>query len=215
MSDRLYLAGELLPLPPSKVNLEIVNQNKTVTLLDGQEANQIKPAGLSEVSLELLLPRREYPFAHPNGLSGESALKLLERLKNQGKPFQYVHIRTNGSPTDLTVVLEDYQVDEEPGELGDLRVKLTLKQYRPLTTRTVTVLAEGQGTASVTRSAETAPKVTEYTVKKGDCLWNIAKKYLGNGARYTEIYALNREKIQNPNLIYPGQVLRLPTEEAG
>ena len=49
-----------------------------------------------------------------------------------------------------------------------------------------------------------------YTVKSGDCLWNIAKSLLGSGSRYTEIYNLNKEKIKNPNLIYPGQVLRIP-----
>jgi LysM repeat protein len=50
-----------------------------------------------------------------------------------------------------------------------------------------------------------------YTVKKGDCLWNIAKKYYGSGAQYTKIYNANRGVIgSNPNLIYPGQVLTIP-----
>ena len=50
-----------------------------------------------------------------------------------------------------------------------------------------------------------------YTVKSGDCLWNIAKKYYGNGAQYTKIYNANRGVIGgNPNLIYPGQVLTIP-----
>ena len=55
-----------------------------------------------------------------------------------------------------------------------------------------------------------APEVTSYTVKAGDCLWNIAKKYLGKGSRYTEIAELNKDKIKTPNLIFPGQVLTLP-----
>ena len=55
-----------------------------------------------------------------------------------------------------------------------------------------------------------APSGGTYTVKKGDCLWNIAKQFLGDGTRYKEIYELNRDKIVNPNLIYPGQVLTLP-----
>ena len=54
------------------------------------------------------------------------------------------------------------------------------------------------------------PKTKSYTVKKGDCLWNIAKKYYGNGAQYTKIYNANKGKIKNPNLIYPGQVLTIP-----
>ena len=49
-----------------------------------------------------------------------------------------------------------------------------------------------------------------YTVKRGDCLWKIAKKYYGNGALYTKIYNANRDKIKNPNLIYGGQKFLIP-----
>ena len=41
-------------------------------------------------------------------------------------------------------------------------------------------------------------------------LWNIAKKFYGNGSQYTKIYNANRDKIKNPNLIYPNQVLWIP-----
>lgn len=61
------------------------------------------------------------------------------------------------------------------------------------------------------RETSQAPKQSTYTVKSGDCLWNIAKKYLGDGSRYNEIYNLNKDKIKNPNLIYAGQVLTLPS----
>ena len=49
-----------------------------------------------------------------------------------------------------------------------------------------------------------------YTVKKGDCLWNIAASELGDGSRWPEIYELNRDRISNPRLIYPGQEFVLP-----
>jgi len=50
-----------------------------------------------------------------------------------------------------------------------------------------------------------------YTVKKGDCLWTIARKFYGRGADYTKIYEANRDTIgKNPNLIYPGQTLVIP-----
>ena len=49
-----------------------------------------------------------------------------------------------------------------------------------------------------------------YTVKKGDCLWNIAKKFYGNGAAYTKIYDANTNKVADPNRIYPGQVFVIP-----
>lgn len=49
-----------------------------------------------------------------------------------------------------------------------------------------------------------------YTVRKGDTLWGIAKRFLGNGALYPKIAAWNN--ISNPNLIYPGQVFIVGTE---
>ena len=61
------------------------------------------------------------------------------------------------------------------------------------------------------READNAPQAGgTYTVKKGDCLWKIAKQYYDNGSDYSKIYELNKDKISNPNLIYPGQVLTMP-----
>jgi peptidoglycan hydrolase CwlO-like protein len=57
-----------------------------------------------------------------------------------------------------------------------------------------------------------APQEWSYTVVKGDCLWNIAKKkdYYGNGFAWPKIYKANRDKIKNPDLIYPKQVFTIP-----
>ena len=62
----------------------------------------------------------------------------------------------------------------------------------------------------VTSSPSKSTAQRTYTVKKGDCLWNIAKKFYGNGSAYTKIYDANTNKIANPNLIYPGQVFVIP-----
>lgn len=52
---------------------------------------------------------------------------------------------------------------------------------------------------------------TTYTVKKGDCLWTIARKFYGNGSDWKKIYEANRDTIgKNPNLIYPGQTFTIP-----
>jgi hypothetical protein len=51
-------------------------------------------------------------------------------------------------------------------------------------------------------------------VQKGDCLSAIAQAKLGDGNRWREIYDLNRDQISDPNLIYPGQVLKLPVGPA-
>lgn len=49
-----------------------------------------------------------------------------------------------------------------------------------------------------------------HEVKKGDTLWKIAEKTLGNGARHEEIFEANKPMLSHPDKIYPGQVLRIP-----
>ena len=51
------------------------------------------------------------------------------------------------------------------------------------------------------------------SVTRGDSLWRISKRVYGDGLRYTVIYTANAPQIREPNLIYPGQVFVLPTEQ--
>jgi nucleoid-associated protein YgaU len=68
----------------------------------------------------------------------------------------------------------------------------------------------------VSGSSSTAPapagaSVTRtYTVVSGDSLSKIAKKIYGDASRWKEIFEANKDKIKNPDLIHPGQVLSIP-----
>lgn len=53
-----------------------------------------------------------------------------------------------------------------------------------------------------------SPSGTTYTVQPGDTLWGISEVYYGTGTRYPEIAAANG--VENPNLIFPGQVFVIP-----
>jgi nucleoid-associated protein YgaU len=56
------------------------------------------------------------------------------------------------------------------------------------------------------------PPVQTYTVNKGDTLSKIAKEFYGSANRWHEIFDANRDQISNPDLIRPGQVLKIPTD---
>ena len=79
------------------------------------------------------------------------------------------------------------------------------------------VAAQEAGTASVehiTLTAASAPAQaswTSYTVQPGDTLSGIAQRFYGNPADWTRIYDANLAVIANPNDIYAGQVLRIPS----
>jgi nucleoid-associated protein YgaU len=69
----------------------------------------------------------------------------------------------------------------------------------------------GGGSASgggATTATATASKT--YTVKAGDTLSKIAKQHLGDANAYMRIFELNRDQLSNPDMIKPGQELKLP-----
>ena len=61
-------------------------------------------------------------------------------------------------------------------------------------------------------SPAVAPKILTKLVSRGDSLWRISRIIYGDGARYALVYQANRDRIRDPNLIYPGQSLVLPVK---
>ena len=56
-------------------------------------------------------------------------------------------------------------------------------------------------------------QVAMRTVQPGNTLWAIARERYGKGILYVLVFEANRDRIRNPDLIYPGQVFVLPTTE--
>lgn len=226
MAYAFYLDGVHLPVTPSKLQTKIKNQNKTITLINDGEINFIKSPGLTEIDFEVLIPQVKYPFAtYKDGFKTASYfLEKFEQLKTDMKPFQFIVSRVSPRgkllfDTNIKVSLEDYSITEDANNGLDLTISIKLKQYKDYGTKTVTIKPKTASIASVSKVMvattvsidpvrETTREIPKtYTVVSGDTLWAICKKYLNDGERYPEIASLNG--ISNPNLIYPGQVIKL------
>lgn len=215
-----FIDGMELPIAPQKLTVKIKGNNKTLTLINEGDINFLRAPGLTEITFDAVLPMLgQYSFA--NGYRRpDSYLNKLENLMTDKEPFRFLVSRVSPSgrllyDTNMKVSLENYTVTEDATKGPDVTVSITLKQYISYSTKTVTVVKPKPEKKPVVqqkkkRETSSAPKVKTYAVKSGDCLWNIAKKYYGNGAQYTKIYNANKGKIKNPNLIYPGQVLTIP-----
>lgn len=218
MAYSFYIDGVQLPIAPSKLQIKINNNNKTMTLINDGEVNILKTPGLTEINFDVLLPSVKYPFSiYKDGFKEPSYfLNKFKALKVNKKPFQFIVSRVSPSgkllfDTNMKVSLEEYTIIEDAKNGLDIEVSIKLKQYRDYGTKVVKLATNNTAKAvSTNRPAQTAPKARTYKVVSGDCLWNIAKRFYGNGSLYTKIFNANRNIIKNPNLIYPGQILNIP-----
>ena len=71
--------------------------------------------------------------------------------------------------------------------------------------------ADFSNVQSGSSSRPVAPPAEIYTVASGDSLSRIAKRFYGDANQWRKIFDANRDQIDNPDLIHPGQKLKIPT----
>lgn len=98
-------------------------------------------------------------------------------------------------------------------DLTGARSEIEARRERATTEAdSLTRVADSLGVALAAARARAEAVPATRTVRRGDCLWRIAAdpKTYGDGHAWRRLYEANREKIRNPDLIYPGQELTIP-----
>lgn len=200
-------SGKLqLPVKPSEYTVTVVHRNTVTNVIQVGDINLIGKTGLREITLSSFFPEKDYNFSNNSGRKEPLAyIKELEDWRISGNPVRVIITGT----LNMEATIESFSYGERDAT-GDIYYTLYLKEYKKIKTKKATVtIATVKPTVRPTKPA-TVSTARTYTVQGGDCLWNIAKRYYGNGALYTKIFDANRDKISNPNLIYPGQVFTIP-----
>ena len=226
------------PIAPSELTITVNGRNETVDLINEGEVNVLKSPGLTEVSFKALIPQvTKYPFA-VNSEPIDTFTNFLNEMLEQKKAFQFVVVRTAGTKllfdTNLKVSCEGYSLNESADNCFDVELDISLKQYREYGVKTITLVTV-ETTKKVDTTVETEqtvqastneekretekPKGKIHTVKKGDCLWKISKKYYGKGSKWKTIYNANKEVMvasvkkhhcRKYYCIHPGMKLVIP-----
>lgn len=230
MAYTVHLGDTKLPVTPETITITIKNQNKTITLINEGEVNLLKTPGLSDVSFSFLVPQQNYHFAED--LENVFVYTdMLEDYKINRKAFQFIVYREVGNrklfKTNMKVSLEDYEIKESFENGTDLLISVNLKQYRDPATKTISIKKTSSGKKKATKKTASnnnkkKTKSSTYTVKSGDCLWNIARKFYGDGTKWKKIYDANKTFIEktakkhgyksssNGHWIFPGTKLTIP-----
>lgn len=199
----------MLPVNPESFAFTEKHNNTSVNVNSIGEVNLLGKRDLKTGTISSHFPKRDRNYANNSGRQAPyTYINKLLSWKSSGKPIQLI---ITGTKINFQVTIETLKYGEQDGT-GDVYYDLTLKEYRAVEIKKTKLKEKKKNTKkkSKPKRPATKKKTKTYTVKSGDCLWNIAKKFYGNGAQYTKIYNANKGKIKNPNLIYPGQVLTIP-----
>lgn len=205
-----------LPVNPESFSFSEKADNTSVNVNKLGEVNLLGYRKLKEGTMSSFFPNKNYNFSNNSGR--HSPYWYVTKILGWKEKRKTVRVII-GSNINVLCTIEAFQYGEQDGT-GDVYFTLQLKEYRAVSVKQLTDAEKKKLTTPkkkppkkqqpTKRPANKPPSPRTYTVKRGDCLWNIAKKFYGNGAQYIKIYNANRGKIKNPNLIYPGQVLTIP-----
>lgn len=191
------------PVLPEQIKVSYGSNNSKLRVYGIGEATIIQDSDAAEISFSSFFPKHYFSGCNYKDIpQPKLAVDEILAMRDSKKAVRLT--LSGGIGISMYVTIENFTISEVGGDPGTIQFSIKLKEYREITMRQISV------DDSSTRVDNSVASQT-YTVVKGDCLWNIAKKYYGSGAKYTVIYNENKAIIgNNPNLIYPGQVLSIP-----
>ena len=138
-------------------------------------------------------------------------------LTGRGKPSQIVRIYLNNMPISTAAMDATGQwstaLSEIDAGIYTLRVD-ELDKTGNVVSRLETPFKRErrEHLAAYLTSVDEPARINVVTVQPGNTLWAIARKRYGRGILYVRVFEENKDKIRNPDLIYPGQVFSLPDD---
>lgn len=142
------------------------------------------------------LPKKEEKVeTPPEVLNAQKATALQAQLEGLGLCGEDFQIAVDDDRVSVTGTVESQEMREKAIlALGNVAGIATVEDHITVT--------------------EPKPEARFYEVQKGDTLYAVAKEHYGNGMKYPVIFEANKPMLKSADLIYPGQVLRIPPLDA-
>ncbi|MFP4274686.1 MAG: LysM peptidoglycan-binding domain-containing protein, partial [Paracoccaceae bacterium] len=177
-----------------------------VRVMQSPETAGLAPDLTSAVALESI----SYSDGGTVELAGRGRGDGFVRVYLDNRPVTSGRIAPEGSWAlslpDVEAGVYTLRVDElDAAGTVTSRIETPFERTAPEMLEAVASASGGQG--------ETLPPVRAITVQPGNTLWALSKEFYGEGILYVRVFEANRDRIRDPDLIYPGQVFAIPDSE--
>lgn len=202
-----------LPAPPSEFTLTSSHNHQAVNVYKTGDLALWGPKNLDTITIQSFFPNpkteRRYKCAY-----GEpwDVVKMINRWRESGKPIKLI---ITGTDINMECLIDKFDYGVSTG-IADVDFSITFRQYRKVTipkvidNNNIIVINPTSNKPAPSPSKPNTSNRT-HTVGTNDTLWGIAKKYYGDGSKWTTIWETNKPmRSGNANLIYKGEVVIIP-----
>ncbi|WP_137702068.1 LysM peptidoglycan-binding domain-containing protein [Marimonas lutisalis] len=199
---KVEMAASETPSEP-KAPTAPVAQSQTVVMMTSQEGVRVvQPPAPREAAPEVMSAVAVDTISY----SDEGEVQIAGR----GQGSRFVRVYLDNTPITTSRIAED----------GNWRTDLPDVDTGVYTLRVDEIDEEGAVVSRVEtpfkredqQVVAEAGEVTAITVQPGNTLWAIARERYGEGTLYVRLFEANKDRIRNPDLIYPGQVFDIPQD---
>lgn len=190
----------VLPVTPPSFEVSHGINIETVNIHTLGDVNLAGYGTLPTFRVDCMFPANNYPFNQPNTqLDPYGYVKKFQDWCDNHTVLRFI---VSDTIVNMPVLIEDIIYGEKDGT-RDVYASITMREYRELG------IVQVSNTENKPRSAEkSTPTPQTYIIQRGDTLSAICRKYYGEASLFSKLAQYNG--IKNPNLIYAGNVLKLP-----
>lgn len=186
------------PVVPPSIGVNRSNNIDTESVIKLGEVPIFNGTSLKTIELTSFFPNQEYSFCDYTGFMKPYEFSdKIQKWMYEGKPLRII---VTDSPTNMQCLIQQFDTVEQDGT-RDLYFTLNLLEYRPIEVPNLSgsnTNSNSNNTQNTSRPSETNNNSNNqqktHKVVKGDTLYDIAKKYYGNGNLYTKIKEANKSK---------------------
>ena len=186
------------PVVPPSIGVNRSNNIDTESVIKLGEVPIFNGTSLKTIEFTSFFPNQEYSFCDYTGfMKPYEFSEKIQKWMYEGKPLRVI---VTDSPTNMQCLIQQFDTVEQDGT-RDLYFTLNLLEYRPIEVPNLSssnTSSNSNNTQNTSRPNEVSTNSNNqqktHKVVKGDTLYDIAKKYYGNGNLYPKIKEANKTK---------------------